>query len=131
MRTKIILYIFSAISLLFMESCTTNTETSPEVFESEITAITTPVNALVNQNVEIVIDFYGPNGCAEAYNIKAEKVGQTITLKAFYSIPNTELACTQALVPLQLNYTFFADLPGPYFFISDLNYTISDTLMIY
>ena len=131
MKIKKPLYIFGIISIILIGSCTTNTETSPEIFEGEITAINAPKNAIVNQNVEIEIDFSGHNGCAQAYTIKAEKVGQTITLKALYSIPNTELACTQAFIPLQLNYTFFADLPGPYFFVSEMNPNIADTLVIY
>ena len=131
MNFKFILSIIGILGLLLTESCTTNTDTSPEINETSITAITAPKNAIVNDKVDIVIDFYGPNGCAEAYNIKADKVGQTITLRAYYSIPNTEMACTQALVPLQLSYSFFADLPGPYFFISSMDNTISDTLIIY
>ena len=131
MNFKYTLSIVGLIGLLVMASCTTNTDTSPEINETSITTITAPESAIVNDNVDIVVDFYGPNGCAEAYNIKAEKVGQTITLRAYYSIPNTEIACTQALVPLQLNYSFFADLPGPYFFLSSMNNAISDTLVIY
>ncbi len=116
---------------MLTESCTTNTVSSPEVNETSITTITSPTSAIVNDNVEITVNFLGPNGCAEAYNIKAVKVGQTITLKAFYSLANPDAICTQALVPLQLNYSFFADLPGPYFFISSMDNTISDTLVIY
>jgi hypothetical protein len=126
-----ILSVFGIIGILATQSCTTNSDASPEINETNITSITTPENAIVNDNVDIVVDFFGPNGCAEAYNIKAEKVGQTITLRAYYSIPSTEMACTQALVPLQLKYSFFADLPGPYFFISNMDNTISDTLVVY
>tara|TARA_R110002050_G_scaffold204327_1_gene339618 strand:+ start:111030 stop:111374 length:345 start_codon:yes stop_codon:yes gene_type:complete len=111
-------------------ACTTKKDANTQVLPAEITAITAPKTAVSDTDVKIKVDFWGPDGCSSAYNLKAEKVGQTITLTAYYK-HTVETACTMALVPLSLEYSFFADLPGPYFFISATNNSIADTLVVY
>jgi hypothetical protein len=121
-------YILFVITIFLFNSC--KSPSAKNVVESNILSIVAPEKAIVGDNVEIEITFYGANGCSEPYNIKAEKVGQTITLRAYYLQPMDEV-CTEILPSYKLNYTFFADLPGPYFIQSALNNQIADTLVVY
>jgi hypothetical protein len=118
-------------SLLFTVACKTEDDATIEVHEATILKISVTETAIVDDDVTVRVSFYGPDGCAEPYNIKAEKVGQTVTLRSYYSKSTEDKACTSTLVELSLDYTFFADLPGPYFFISAQNNTVSDTLTVY
>lgn len=121
-------YFILIIISISLGSCTS--PSTKQVLESPILSIVTPEKAIVGDNVEIEVTFNGANGCSEPYNIKAEKVGQTITLRAYY-LQSTEKNCTYILPQYKLNYTFFADLPGPYFIQSALNNQIADTLVVY
>lgn len=120
-------YLFIILPFIFL-SC--KSSSSKQVVESRIKSIKAPEKAIVGDNVEIEVTFYGSNGCSEAYDIKAEKVGQTIMLRAYYLQPINK-SCTDNLPEFKLKYTFFADLPGPYFFISSQNNQIADTLVVY
>lgn len=120
-------HLFIILSIFFV-SC--QSSSSKQVVESNIVSIKAPEKAIVGDNVEIEVTFHGGNGCSEAYDIKAEKVGQTIMLRAYYLQP-TNQTCTYILPEFKLNYTFFADLPGPYFFISAQDNQVADTLVVY
>ena len=122
--------IFVLFVLLILASCTSNKGVDSEVLQSEITSISCPKTAISDKDVKVTVSFTGPSGCAEPFNIKANKVGQTVTLSAFYKSNNSQ-PCTHATVNLELDYSFFADLPGTYFFISDMNSSIADTLIVY
>ena len=111
--------------------CTSKSDTSMEVRESPILEISCSASAVTSDNVPITVTFQGSNGCAKPYEIKAEKVGQTILLRAYASYPNGPVACTEALTELTLEYSFFADLPGDYFFQDANNTSIGDTLKVY
>lgn len=115
---------------IFIASCTSNKGDSFEVLQSKISQITSPETAISDHDVKIKVKFPGMNGCSEAFNLKADKVGQTITLRAFYKQPDTE-ACTEILPIFELDYAFFADLPGTYFFVSEMDPSIADTLIVY
>ena len=80
--------------------------------------------------MSIQVNFTGPNGCTEPFSLEADKVGQTITLRAYYSEPVSS-GCTAVVLNHSLNYNFFADLPGPYFFVSEMNKGVTDTLTVY
>jgi len=120
-------YLFIILPIVFI-SC--QSSSSKQVIESSIISINGPEKAIVGDNVEIEITFNGGNGCSEPYDIKAEKVGQTIMLRAYYLQP-TNQNCTYILPLYKLKYTFFADLPGPYFFISAQDNQVADTLVVY
>ncbi len=122
------LFIFF-LGLIFVTGCKTNSDDDTEIQESYITKIEGPDKAIVGDNVEITVHFTGVSGCSNPYSIEANKVGQTIELRAFYSQSESE-TCTANIPELNLNYTFFADLPGPYFFISHRDNSISDTLVV-
>ncbi len=117
------------LSLILVTGCKTSKDSNTEVLETNIISITSPENAIVGDNVKIKVHFVGINGCAQPYSIEADKVGQTIKIRAFYSLPEDGI-CTDALTDLSLDYTYFADLPGPYFFTSSSDNTISDTLVV-
>lgn len=124
-------YIFTfAVLGLLLFGCKSKDDSNIEVLESYIYEIESPANAVVGDNVEVKIHFTGPDGCAKPYSIEAVKVGQDITLKAYYYTDDENQFCTQSPVIMSLDYTFFADLPGPYFFTSEKNSTISDTLVV-
>lgn len=125
---KPLFYILTFIFIL--TSCSTGTGDDFEILQSEITQITCPVSAISNNEVKIRVQFPGVNGCSEAYDIKANKVGQTITLSAYYKQPDLG-ECTEIYPSFELDYTFFADLPGTYFFVSEMNPNIADTLVVY
>jgi len=117
--------------LLLIASCKTSKDSDFNVKEGEIISIISPKNTNSSEDVKIDVVFTGLNGCSQGYNIKAEKVGQTIVLRAYYSFPNDGRACTEILPTHKLTYTFFADLPGTYFFQSAQNNLIADTLVVY
>lgn len=117
------------LGLLLITGCKTNADDDSEIRESYITKIDCPAKAIVGDNVEVTVHFTGGSGCSKPYSIEANKVGQTIELRAFYSEPESG-ACTANIPELILNYTFFADLPGPYFFVSRRDNSISDTLVV-
>ena len=118
------------IGLISFASCTSNKGESFEVLQSKIIQIKSPETAISDHEVKIKVKFSGINGCSEPYNLKADKVGQTITLRAFYKQPDTEI-CTEILPVFELDYNFFADLPGTYFFVSEMDPSIADTLIVY
>jgi hypothetical protein len=115
--------------LVLFPSCKTKEDSNREVIESGIVLIDAPSKAIVGDNVKVTVHFTGHNGCTQPYSIEADKVGQTITLRAFYSLENDQI-CTANIQNFSLEYDFFADLPGPYFFISSFDNTISDTLVV-
>ena len=117
------------LGLFFFTGCKSNSDENKEVHESYITKIVSPSEAIVGDNVEVAVHFTGSSGCSKPYSIEANKVGQTIELRAFYSEPESG-ACTANIPEFTLNYTFFADLPGPYFFVSRRDNSISDTLVV-
>lgn len=123
--------VFSILILtcIFLFGCKKNNTSSKEVLETIITSISSPENAIVGDNVKITVHFTGINGCAQPHSIEANKVGQTIQLRAFYSIEEEQI-CTQAVTNLALDYSFFADLPGPYFFIYSNDNSVADTLVV-
>lgn len=117
--------------LVLLDSCKTSGDSDFEVLEGDIISISSPENAISGDNVKIVVQFYGMNGCSKGFNIKADKVGQTVTLSAFYTQPVDSRVCTEILPAHKLTYTFFADFPGVYFFQSARDKTIGDTLTVY
>jgi len=122
--------IIGLASVLAFGSCTSNKDATFQVLEAEITSITVAESAISDTDVKVIVNFSGPDGCSSAYNIKADKVGQTITLKAYYKHEEGG-ACTASLIPLTLDYSFFADLPGPFFFISATDNSVADTVVVY
>ncbi len=128
---KFICFILLSVNLVCFESCTNNSDSTIEVIESQIISISCPSTVNSGNNVEVKVQFTGENGCSKPHNIKAKKVGQLIQLQAFYSRPKNPEICTTELPIFTLSYTFFADLPGPYFFQSAGNSLIADTLTVY
>ncbi|MFT4753361.1 MAG: hypothetical protein ACI9GM_000729 [Salibacteraceae bacterium] len=124
-NTLILIFIFVVVA-----SCSNKEDSEIQVLESDITAISSPKQAIVGDNVSVQVNFTGPNGCTEPYSIEANKVGQTITLRAFYSEPIASI-CTEQVLNHSLNYSFFADLPGAYFFISEMDNSVTDTLVVF
>ena len=120
---------FTFVIILIISGCTRNEEDSFQVIESPIVSIVAPNQAIVGDNVSIQVRFTGNNGCYTPYSIEADKVGQTIVLRAF-SKKTDNAVCTQQVVNLSLNFSFFADLPGPYFFVSNTDDSLSDTLTV-
>lgn len=118
-------------SLLFSGACSNNNEEPTEIIEAEIATITVQESAITGENISVEVAFYGRDGCSTPYNITANKVGQTITLRAFYSYPTDERNCTEILPLHRLTYTYFADMGGVYFFSSQQNASIADTLRVY
>ncbi|MGB0806947.1 MAG: hypothetical protein ACPGRC_09670 [Salibacteraceae bacterium] len=116
------------IIAFFGNSCKTSVETNGLVQLSTIQSINCTEKTTVGNSIPVTVNFWGPDGCSTAYSIKAEKIGQTITLRAYYL--HQEEACTQATVNLTLDYVYYADLPGSYFFISEGDNNISDTLVV-
>ena len=115
--------------LIIFTGCKTNSDDGREIIESSIFKIESPEKAIVGDNVEITVQFTGASGCSIPYSIEANKVGQTIELRAYFSEPSSG-TCTANIPELNLKYTFFADLPGPYFFVSHRDNSASDTLVV-
>lgn len=123
---RIVVYIGA---LFFLLGCETNEEANGNVYETPVLDISCVEKTIVGQSIKVKVDFMGPDGCSSAYQLKADKVGQTISLRAYYL--KKEGLCTMATVPLTLDYEFYPDLPGGYFFVSQSDNRISDTLTVY
>lgn len=117
--------------LLLLDACKTSDDANFEVLEGDIISISSPDKAISGDNIQIEVQFHGVNGCSEGFNITAHTVGQTVTLSAYYKQPLEPQTCTEVLPAHKLNYTFFADFPGVYFFQSAQDIKIADTLTIY
>ena len=120
------------IGLFFLVgSCKTSSNSDIEVIEGEITSISCPTSAISSNDVKIEVVFSAKNSCSTSYNIKATKVGQTIRLRAYFSIPKGIQVCNNNNTSHKLTYIYFPDLPGNYFFQSGQNRLIADTLVVY
>jgi hypothetical protein len=126
---KISTLIFFSMVLVTI-GCKTKEDSKLEVIESPIFGIESPETAIVGDNVKIKVHFTGHNGCALPYSVEADKVGQNIVFKAYYSVSDNDQICTANIQEMDLDYTFFADLPGPYFFSSSMDVSITDTLVV-
>ena len=128
---KNLYFILVIFSISVLDSCKTSNNSDFEVLEGEIISISCPEKAISGDNVDVIVQFRGMNGCSEGFTIKANTVGQTVTLSAFYKQPLNTKYCNEISPVHTLTYSFFTDFAGVHFFQSAQNNSIADTLTVY
>lgn len=97
---------------------------------AQVTKVSGPNTALVNQQITVTISYYLTNGCGHFEGIDATSAtnSTTINLKARYE----GCICTDNLIGGETNYTFKSDKAGNYylkFLQPDKTYLV-DTIIV-
>lgn len=118
------------LTLFLISGCTSNKDSDKEAREASIISISGPSEVISGQTATIEVQFPGVNGCSEKFQLKTEQVGQYIYIRAYYLQPVEPVVCTEQLPIFKLNYRFYTDMGGTYFFVSEQNDTIKHTLIV-
>lgn len=112
-------YLIIAVSIVstfsFLYSCNKTQDNTKCISYSsaQVTKVSGPNTALINQQITVTISYYLTNGCGHFEAVETTSVNNTTTfnIKAKYE----GCICTDNLIGGETNYTFKADKAGSYY----------------
>ena len=118
------------ISFISFPGCKKQDDKCMSLTTAQVTKVTGPNTAFVNQEIDLTVLYYLSNGCGQFESLEATSNGNTIiiSLKAKYQ----GCICTDVLLGGQANYKFKANQAGVYYlkFLQPNQTYFTDTITV-